>query len=137
MEADVWAANLRLLRHEQESMVQPRFESMSRSFSRLLSVGATMLYKDKGLCERKTNGVFYAFMFFRKPGDLLRSRSFPDMTNLGHRWAWISEGIVPGYQCYESTGNLMEEDLGKIFLRLHELNETATCGVEKSDRAGE
>ncbi|MEM9481506.1 MAG: hypothetical protein AAGA58_17790 [Verrucomicrobiota bacterium] len=137
MGSDVWTANLRLLRHEQENMVQPRFAAMSRSFSHILSVGATMLYKDKGLCERKMNGVFYAFMFMRKPRDLFRSRSFPNMTNLEHRWAWISEGIVPGYQCYESATDLMEADLEKIFLSLRDLNKKASCGVKKSDGVGE
>ncbi len=129
METDVWLANLTILRHEQEAMVQPNFDKMSRSFSIVLSMGASMFYQDCGICQRKTNGLFFLFMIVKRMGFLLRSRSFPKITDLDQRWEWIANSLVPGFRSYEQGGVRIKRDLKKIFEDLANLENEKKCSV--------
>ena len=108
-----WEANVQILRHEQEAMVQPSFDQLKTTFSRSLSLMSTMHYHHGGRCKRAlVPGSFVLYMLFQRQGEKLGS--FPSITNLDHRWEWISEGILPGFRCYESDKELIQEDLEKL-----------------------
>ena len=70
-------------------------------------------YHHGGRCKRAlVPGSFVLYMLFQRQGEKLGS--FPSITNLDHRWEWISEGILPGFRCYETDKELIQEDLEKL-----------------------
>lgn len=110
----IWQANTELLRHEQKSMVQPRFEKLACGFSKSLSLFATMHYQFGGRCKSTLlPGAFFAYMFLRRGGKK-KLESFPSITLFDHRWEWIHEGILPGFRCYEYQQSRVARDLQKI-----------------------
>lgn len=98
----IWEANIDILRHEQVAMVQPRFERLPDSFSRVLSLFSTMHYQHGGRCKSTMlPGSFLAFVIQNYLGKK-RLQGKPSVVNLEYRWAWILKGILPGFQCFEA-----------------------------------
>lgn len=90
--------NIALLRHEQETVVQPRLSLLSCAFARVFSLGSSLNYEPKGMvdCLRYCSS-FYVFMIFREWVRLVHSRSLPRLDLLEHRWQWIERVLVPKF----------------------------------------
>ena len=116
-ESLIWEANTELLQHEQNSMVQPRFEKLASGFSRSLSLFATMHYQFGGRCKSALlPGAFLAFMLLWRKNKT-KLGGFPDIANFQHRWEWINDGILPGFRCYENRNAIITRDLQKLIAR--------------------
>ena len=108
----VWRANVRLLRHEQEVMVQPHFERLSRGFSRLFSAASTLGFQGDRVRSRLNGcGSFYAFCVLQGLGP---QRQRPRITELEHRWDWIERSIVPRFRRFEADDSLVLPKLEAI-----------------------
>lgn len=112
----IWHANVELLLHEQNVMVQPRFEKLATGFSQSLSLFATMHYQFGGKCKSMIlPGAFFAYMFLKRKNKK-KLECFPNITILEHRWEWIHDGILPSFRCYESQSATIIRDLKKNIL---------------------
>ena len=49
----IWDGNIQLLEHEQRTLVQPNFDSLSCAFARLVSIGAATSFEVQA-CGRKS-----------------------------------------------------------------------------------
>ncbi|MEM8709716.1 MAG: hypothetical protein AAGG01_02090 [Planctomycetota bacterium] len=102
-EAAIWEANRKLLRHEQEAVVQPNFDRLSCAFARAFSFGATLGFRADG--PLRSIGFFtsfYGHAVLRRPVGLLRTRRWPMVTHLEDRWDWIERSILPRFRRYEA-----------------------------------
>ena len=112
-DALAWEANIEILRHEQMSMVQPRFAKLASSFSRGISLFSTMHYQHGGRCKKMLlPGAFVAFRVARHPRQTFRKGI--SIVDFEQRWEWIRDGILPGFKCYESHRRKIERDLRKL-----------------------
>lgn len=114
----IWEGNKELLRHEQVSMVQPRFMKLSSPFAHAFSAASTLNFSAGGPKERvRLFCSFYAYMM--KGGVLKRSRPplMPMITHLPDRWSWIEHCILPKFRRFESSSD------SPIEAQLHELIE--------------
>lgn len=103
-EALVWQGNKELLRHEQESMVQPRFEKLSGPFALAFSAASTLNFSAGGPMEHVR--LFCSFYYYMMSGGVMgRSRPplLPSITHLPDRWSWIEHCILPKFQRFESS----------------------------------
>ena len=107
----IWEANIDILRHEQIAMVQPRFDRLPDSFSRVLSLFSTMHYQHGGRCKTALlPGSFLIFVIQNRFGkNNLQGKA--SVVNLEYRWAWILKGILPGFQCFEEESKKITNKL--------------------------
>ena len=107
----VWDANIDILRHEQEYMVQPRFDKLDRGFSQVLSLFSTMHYQAGGRCKKAMlPGAFVAFSLFQAEKKVFP----PSLTNLDQRWDWIVNGILPGFRCFDGETRKINKHINKL-----------------------
>ena len=98
----VWAGNCALLRHEQESVVQPLFEGFSCGFARAFSVGSSLDFEARTARERLTFFTsFYWHILVRRRPELAGHGRWPRIDKLPLRWFWIVDRIVPGFRRFE------------------------------------
>ena len=99
----VWAGNTQLLRHEQELMVQPLFESLSAPFSHVFSAASSLGFTSGRPMEYFR--LFCSFYMYMATGGVFKRQRpplLPNITHLPDRWSWISQCILPKFQLFES-----------------------------------
>lgn len=100
----IWKANAAILWHEQSAVVQPVFNTMGASFSRILSFCASFDYSTNHLkTDWKSHSSFLAFMFTKGFSLLRESFSLPDLTELKHRWFWIENRLLGSWRATEKN----------------------------------
>ncbi len=115
----VWQGNVRLLRHEQETVVQPSFEDFTCGFARAMSIGSSLDFEARGLCERLAFFTsFYWHMLVTRRGRVGTRRAWPRIDRLEHRWTWIEERIVPGFRRFESGEGRIRAKLAELLVPL-------------------
>ncbi|GAA0721339.1 hypothetical protein GCM10009430_22500 [Aquimarina litoralis] len=108
----VWEANLQILWHEQYKVVQPLFDKLSLVFSGAMSIIASFDYR---IHHKQTNwrlaSRFILFMFSKGFKVLLHNGILPDVTNIKHRWFWISSDLFVKWKSAESNKQLITEEM--------------------------
>ena len=98
----VWAGNCALLRHEQQEVVQPRFDGFSCGFARAFSVGSSLDFEARTAHELLTFFTsFYWHILVRRRPELAGHGRWPRIDKLPLRWVWIVDRIVPGFRRFE------------------------------------
>ncbi|MGK0391820.1 MAG: hypothetical protein ACI94Y_004587 [Maribacter sp.] len=108
----VWEANTEILWHEQSEVVQPLFDKLSDLFSRAMTFFASFDYKiNHHQTSWITRSRFILFMLFNAFSLLKKDGLIPEVTNLEHRWYWISNDILKKWKIVESDGNLITSEI--------------------------
>lgn len=111
----VWEGNLSLLDHEQRVVVQPHFDRLSRSFVRVISMGATTSFEVRGVRqEARYFTSFYLHSFTKGLTRAVRVRAWPRITRLEDRWQWLEMGVVPRFRRLEAMPDLISESLTRV-----------------------
>ena len=91
----IWKANEQILWHEQVMVVQPYFDQLSTFFSGAMSFFASFDYKvNHSKTRRAYQSRFIFFMLMKGIRNFQLTYFLPDITNLDHRWDWISNDIL-------------------------------------------
>lgn len=110
----IWEANVEILWHEQSRVVQPLFDKLSTLFSGTMSLIASFDYT---VNHKKTNwqlnSRFILFMLFRGLRMILRD-GLPDVTNLEHRWRWISSDLLRKWKIAERRKKHLAEEINTL-----------------------
>lgn len=111
----IWQANIGLLWHEQSQVVQPFFNQLGSVFSNIMSLYASFDYNTN---HKKTNwknrSRFLFYMLFKGFFVLKDSSSFPDVTNLRHRWHWITNDLIKKWQKEENTNTNLIKNINLL-----------------------
>ena len=100
----IWEGNARLLRHEQEVMVQPLFDKLSTPFSHAFSIASSLGFSTGRAMEHFRN--FCSFYVYMATGGIRGRKRPPLIPNIRHfpdRWLWISQCILPKFRHFESS----------------------------------
>ncbi len=109
----VWKANTDLLWHEQSEVVQPLFDRLSDLFSQAMTLFATLDYKTNHQpTSRDTRSVFILYMLFNGLSSIRRKWLVPKVTNLEHRWCWISNSLLKKWRIVESDQDKVVKEMG-------------------------
>lgn len=111
----VWAGNLALLEHEQRVVVQPLFDRLSGTYSRLASMGSTTTFDVRGL--RQEIRYFTSFSAFSLSSGLaatLRARAIPSITQFDDRWRWLEGSVVPRFRRLDADLGLVDRTLARV-----------------------
>ncbi|MEM1448208.1 MAG: hypothetical protein AAGI22_03805 [Planctomycetota bacterium] len=129
--SDVWAANLKILRHEQRYLVQPRFERLTTSFARAFSLGASLSFRtERRFRPLHLHSTFYGHAIGRRLGRYVRALRLPDVTRFEDRWDWIESAIIPRYKDFERDHRDVDSRLDEIIERAGGRAQTA-CGIDR------
>lgn len=108
----VWNANTEILWHEQSKVVQPLFDKLSFIFSGTMSFIASFDYR---VNHQKTNwklpSSFILFMILNGFKLLIKNGFLPDVTNLEHRWFWISSDVLKKWKIVEMDQEYMSGEI--------------------------
>ena len=111
----IWEANTAILWHEQSEVVQPLFDKISELFSRAMTFFASFDYK---INHRHTSRIarsrFIMFMLFNGFTLVKKSWSIPELTNLEHRWFWITNDILKTWKSVESNKELINSEIALL-----------------------
>ena len=117
-EEAIWRGNALLLEHEQRVTVQPQFEKIDLSFDIFLSVGTSMDFDADNLrIDWRTNTSFFAFMWTRGAGVLLRTKSPPDIRLVDHRWYWVENRVLTLWREVDRTDRDLRRKLSTLIKR--------------------
>ena len=111
----VWAGSVALLEHEQRAVVQPYFDRLSASFSRLVSMGATTSFEARG--ARREARYFTSFYLYALTGGLpgtMRGRGLPRITRYEDRWRWLETSVVPRFRRFDAEPGLVGASLARV-----------------------
>jgi len=120
----IWSGNLLLMRHEQEAIIQPYFARIDRSLGRFMSLLTwmdfdleTVLPPPRRLTARRVRRFlrcalrrsdydidftwFQGCLWLHARQLLRRTRSWPDIRQLEHRWYWIEHHVMPLWRWVE------------------------------------
>jgi hypothetical protein len=112
----IWDGNIQLLEHEQRAVVQPRFDSFSRSFGALFSAGSSLSFEARGLREELMYfSSFYLYSLGPGLRATLHSGTWPRVTRFDSRWKWITAAIVPRFRRLDADAPSVEASLRRIF----------------------
>jgi len=116
----IWDANTKLLRHEQSAVVQPVFDRLGAMFQGILTFCASLDFDPSHVkTDWKLRTSFIMYMYLGAPTTLLKTFSFPNLTNFDQRWTWLEKRVVRNWRKREKTDN----DLIKKFTYLSKLSE--------------
>lgn len=108
----VWEANTEILWHEQSKVVQPLFDKLSPLFSGAMTFFASFDYK---INHQKTTwkmpSRFILFMIFNGFSIVKKNNLIPEVTNLQHRWFWISNDLLKKWKIVESKEVLITSEI--------------------------
>jgi len=111
----VWAGNLRLLEHEQRTLVQPHFDRLSCRFARLASMGSATSFEVSGLRhELRYFTSFYLSSAPRRGSASTRARGWPRITTFDDRWRWLESSVVPRFRRLDADASLFDLSLRRI-----------------------
>jgi len=108
----IWEANTEILWHEQSIVVQPLFDKLSTTFSKAMTLFASFDYKiNHHQTRRITQSKFIFFMFLKGFKHLKENWFIPEVTNLTHRWFWISKDILEKWKTIESKQDIITAEI--------------------------
>ncbi len=108
----IWEANTEILWHEQSEVVQPLFDKLSDLFSRAMTFFASFDYKiNHHQTSWKTRSRFVLFMLFNGFKLVKDNWFMPEVTNLQHRWHWISNDLLKRWKIVESDSRLITTEI--------------------------
>ena len=108
----IWQANKEILWHEQSEVVQPLFDQLSEFFSSAMTFFASFDYEINHIkTSYKTRSRFILFMIFRGLWYIRKDGFIPDVTNLEHRWYWISHDLLKKWQKIEAKNILLAKEI--------------------------
>lgn len=108
----IWKANTNILWHEQSKVVQPLFDKLSGLFSRAMTFFASFDYKiNHHQTRRITRSKFIFFMLFYGFCQLKENWFIPEVTNLQHRWFWISNDLLKKWRIVEASKDLIHTEI--------------------------
>lgn len=111
----VWHANIQILWHEQSRVVQPLFDKLSTVFSGTMSLIASFDYRAN---HKKSSWILSSriifFMISKGLKLLLKNGEFPDVTNLEHRWLWISLDLLKKWKTIEINDKYIIDEINYL-----------------------
>lgn len=111
----IWNANIQILWHEQSKVVQPLFDKLTRAFSRAMTFFASFDYKiNHHPTRRISRSRFILFMLLNGYGIVRSNGLLPELTNLNHRWFWISEDLIKKWKIVESDHDLVAKEINDL-----------------------
>ncbi len=114
-DAHIWRGNFLLLRHEQFVTVQRQFDRLEESFAIFLSLVTTTDFDANNLTvDWSTHTSFYKYMWTRGLFQLAATRSWPDITNVQHRWHWISRRVLPIWKRVDATDRTLRRKMNSL-----------------------
>ena len=114
-DAHIWKGNFLLLRHEQFVTVQRQFDQLEKGFTIFLSLVTTTDFDANNLTmDWRTHTSFYKYMWTQGLFMLARTRSWPDITNVHHRWHWISRRVFPLWRRVDSTDRTLRRKMNRM-----------------------
>ena len=112
---NIWAANIMLLRHEQEVVVQPMFDRLGAVFKKVITFCATLDFSPNHL---KTDPYFHSsfifYMYRRELKLLFSSGVFPELTLFPQRWSWLSNKVAQNWRAKEESDPSLFDKLKTI-----------------------
>ncbi len=116
-EADnlIWTGNIRLLEHEQRTLVQPNFDSLSCTFARLVSIGSATSFEVHGL--RQEAPYFTSFYLYSMTQGIphgLRAQGWPRITRYDDRWRWLVTSVIPRFRRLDAMPCLIDATMQRI-----------------------
>ncbi|WP_430409423.1 DUF2515 family protein [Kordia sp.] len=118
----VWQANIDLLWHEQSEVVQPLFDKLSNLFAGAMSLFASFDYKiNHNKTGWQTSSRFFIFMIFKGFRFIKKNGFIPEVTDLEHRWFWISNDLLVKWRKIESDQKLITSEI-KILSQIEKRN---------------
>lgn len=118
----IWEANTEILWHEQSEVVQPLFDRLSSLFSGAMTFFASFDYKiNHHQTTWKTPSRFILYMLFNGFNIVKRNNLIPEVTNLQHRWFWISNDLLKKWKTVESNGTLITTEI-KLLAQIEKRN---------------
>jgi hypothetical protein len=111
----IWDGNIQLLEHEQRTLVQPNFDSLSCAFARLVSIGAATSFEVHGLRREAVFFTsFYVYSIIRAIPYGLRAQSWPRITRYDDRWRWLVTSVVPRFRRFDADTCLIDASMRRI-----------------------
>lgn len=108
----IWEANVEILWHEQSEVVQPLFDRLSSLFSRAMTFFASFDYTvNHKKTPRLERSRFILFMLFKGFSILKKSKAFPELTHLEHRWHWICNDILRKWKMMDADAPLITSEI--------------------------
>jgi uncharacterized protein DUF2515 len=112
----IWEGNVRLLEHEQRTLVQPNLDGLSCAFARLFSIGSALSFEVRGLHDEVS--YFTSFYYYALTGGIRQVRAahaWPRITRFEDRWRWIVTCIVPRFRRLDLHMRMVDASLHRIF----------------------
>ena len=111
----IWDGNLQLLEHEQRTLVQPHFDSLSCAYARLVSIGAATTFEVHRLRrEAMYFTSFYLYSVTRAIPYGLRAQPWPRITRYDDRWRWLVTSVVPRFRRFDADTSLIGAGMQRI-----------------------
>ncbi|GAA0436079.1 hypothetical protein Acor_55300 [Acrocarpospora corrugata] len=107
----IWDGNIQLLEHEQRTLVQPNFDSLSCAFARLVSIGAATSFEVHGL---RREVVYFTSFYLYSVTRALRARPWPRITRYDDRWGWLVASVVPRFRRFDADPSLSDASMRRI-----------------------
>jgi len=115
----IWDANIKLLRHEQEFVVQPMFDRFGAIFKRLVTLCASLDFSPNHLqTDRKYHSTFVIYMYRKQFSLLAKSMFIPDLTRFKQRWLWLENKVSINWIEKEKTDPTLEKNIETIYKKM-------------------
>jgi len=112
----IWDANIKLLRHEQEFIVQPMFDQFGAIFKKLITLCASLDFSPNHLkTDRAYHSTFVMYMYKNELSLLLKSMFIPDLTRFMQRWLWLENKVSPNWILKEREDPSLTEKIETIY----------------------
>jgi hypothetical protein len=111
----IWDGNTQLLEHEQRTLVQPHFDTLSCAFARLVSIGAATSFEVHGLRREVVFFTsFYLYSVTRVIPHGLRAQPWPRITRYDDRWRWLVTSVIPRFRRFDADTCLIDASMRRI-----------------------
>lgn len=112
----VWRANAKLLRHEQEIVVQPLFNKFSSLFRRIITICASLDFNPNHFKTDYKYHSSFIFYVYTKEFHLLKETKFlPDLTRFNQRWNWLERKVVRNWIKSEKYDDKLKSKVHVIY----------------------
>jgi hypothetical protein len=115
----LWKSTFLLIKHEQEYVIQPCFERLSKGFRTFMTLFTAMDFGASNITrDWKSNTSFYIFMWIRGLMLMLKTFSLPDITKVEHRMFWINRRMFAIWKRIDRKDKMLKsklEILKKLF----------------------
>ena len=111
----IWEGNVQLLEHEQRTLVQPNFDSLSCAYARLVSIGSATSFEVHGL--RQEIAYFTSFYLYSVTRGIpygVRAQAWPRITRYDDRWRWLVASVVPRFRRFDANTCLISASMRRI-----------------------